>query len=409
MKGSFIFAASVSVLISTGVRADDWPQFLGPRRDGTSSEKGLLDAFPPGGPKVVWQRAVGEGFSGPVTSGDRLILFHRVGEEEVVECLNVSTGKPVWKYAYPTSYQDALGKGDGPRSTPVISGDKVVTLGAEGTLSCVTLDGGKKLWSRSLTKEYKTPLGYFGIGTSPLVEQNLVLINVGGKNAGIVAFDLDAGTEKWKATNDPPSYSSPVMATVGAQRLAIFFTRTGAVVLNPKSGDVLFQKKWRARYDASVNAATPLIIGDQAFFSTSYETGALLLKLKVHGADELWTDENVMSNHYNTCVYLDGHLYGFDGRQEAGPSFRCVELKTKKVKWEVEKFGCGTMIAADGMLVVLTEKGNLHLVKATPTAFRELAQVRLLDAGPCRAQIALANGRLYARDQKKLVCVELKK
>ena len=404
------FIALALSLIATGtVAAADWPQWLGPRRDGTSTEKGLLDAFPPGGPKLVWQRDVGEGFSGPVTAGDRLIVFHRVGDEEIVECLNATTGKLLWKYGYPTSYRDALGKGDGPRSTPAIVGDKVVTLGAEGTLNCLTLGDGKKLWSRSLTQDYKTPLGYFGIGTSPLVEQNLVLINVGGKNAGIVAFDLDSGAEKWKATNDPPSYSSPVMASVDDQRLAVFFTRTGAVVLNPKSGDVLFQKKWRARYDASVNAATPLIIGDQAFFSTSYETGALLLKLKANGADEIWTDENVMSNHYNTCVYLDGHLYGFDGRQEAGPSLRCVELKTKKVKWDVEKFGCGTMIAADGMLIVLTEKGNLHLVKATPAAFRELAQVRLLEAGPCRAQIALASGRLYARDQKKLVCVELKK
>jgi outer membrane protein assembly factor BamB len=406
MKRSIFVAVFLCV---TPLRADDWPQFLGPNRDGHSQEKGLIDAFPKTGPAILWQREVGEGYSGPVIAGDRLILFHRVGDEEVVEALNANAGKPQWKFAYPTSYQDALGKGNGPRSTPTIAGDKVITLGAEGTLLCLTLSDGKKLWSRSLTKEFKTPLGYFGIGTSPVVEQNLVLVNVGGKNAGIVAFDLADGQEVWKATNDPPSYSSPVVCTVDGSRLAVFFTRTGAVVLDPKTGVVLYQKRWRARYDASVNAATPLIIGNLAYFSTSYETGSLLLKLRKDGADEVWSDENVMSNHYNTCIYDNGYLYGFDGRQEASPSFRCVELRTKKVMWDKERFGCGNMILADGKLIVLTERGDLHLVKATPAAFNDRAQARLLDAGPCRAQIALANGRLYARDQRKLVCVELKK
>jgi outer membrane protein assembly factor BamB len=413
MKHSILLAVGTCLLTAMGVRADDWPQWLGPRRDGTSLEKGLLATFPKDGPTVVWHRNVGEGYSGPVIVGERLILFHRVGDEEVVECLNAATGKEIWKFTYPTSYSDALGKGDGPRSTPLITGDKVVTLGAEGTLHCLTFENGKKIWSRSLTKEYKTPLGYFGVGTSPVVEQNLVLINVGGKNAGtgIVAFDLDNGKEAWRATDDPPSYSSPVVCTVGDKRLAVFFTRTGAVVLNPKSGDVLYKQKWRARIDASVNAATPLIIGDQAFFSASYDTGALLLKLKADGAEEVWTDEKIMSNQYNTCVYHDGHIYGFDGRQDSPvpPTLRCVDLKTRKIRWQKEEFGNGTMVLADGRLIILTEKGELCLVQATPEAFRETARFRLLTASPSRAQIALSGGRLYARDQKKQVCVNLAK
>jgi outer membrane protein assembly factor BamB len=401
------------VLLATipTLHADDWPQFLGPRRDGVSSEKGLLSAFPKTGPTVVWQRDVGDGFSGPVINGNRLILFHRVDNEEVVECLNAATGKEQWKFAYPCTYQDNYSKGNGPRSTPCISGDKVVTVGADGAVHCVTLDAGKKVWSRSLTGEYKAPLGYFGIGPSPLIEQNLVLINVGAKGAGIVAFDLDTGKEVWKATDDPGSYSSPAITTVEGQRLAVFFTRTGAVVLDPKTGKVLHQQRFRSRNDLSVNAATPLIIDGQAFFTSSYETGALLLKLKKDGAAEVWSDETIMASQYNTSVWHDGHIYGFDGRVDARirATFRCFELKTKKVKWDQPEFGNGSMILADGRLIVLTEKGDLHLVEATPKAFRETAKVRLLDAGPCRAQIALANGRLYARDQKKLVCVDLKK
>jgi hypothetical protein len=390
-------------------RADDWPQYLGPRRDGVSNEKGLRDAFGKDGLKVLWQRDVGEGYSGPVIAGERLILFHRVGNEEVVECLNAVTGKPLWKFGYPTHFVDGQTRVNGPRATPTIVGDKVITLGAEGVLSCLTLGQGTKIWSHSLTKEYKTSLGYFGIGTSPVVEQNLVLVNAGGPKAGIVAFDLDTGKETWKATNDPASYSSPVVCTVDGVRLAVFFTRTGAVVLDPKTGAVRYQQRWRARIDASVNAATPLVIGNLAFFSASYDTGALLIKLHKDGADKVWEDEEIMSNHYNTCIYHEGHLYGFDGRQEAGPSFRCVELKSRKVKWDQQNFGCGSMILAEGRLIVLTEKGDLCLVQATPDAFREKARMRMFEAGPCRAQIALANGRLYARDQKKLLCVDLKK
>lgn len=408
MKHLLLF--SFALILTAPARADDWPQWLGPNRDGVSKEKGLLAAFPKDGPKVVWRHAVGEGYSGPIVAGDRLIFFHRIDNDEVVECLHAVTGNSQWKHAYPTAYADSLGKGDGPRCTPVIAGGKLITLGAEGTLTCLSLDG-KKLWSLSLVKNYKTLLGYFGIGTTPVVEQNLVLVNVGAKGAGIVAFDLDKGTEVWKATDDPGSYSSPVVCTVDGARLAVFFTRTGAVVLDPKTGAVRYQQKWRSRNAASVNAATPLVIDNQAFFSASYDTGALLLKLRKDGAEKVWEDENLMSNQYNTCVFHDGHLYGFDGRVDSPvpPTFKCIELKTRKVKWAKEEFGNGSMILADGRLILLTEKGDLCLIEATPKEFRETARVRLLEAGPVRAHPALSNGRFYARDQKTLVCVELKK
>ncbi|HZZ78795.1 MAG TPA: PQQ-binding-like beta-propeller repeat protein [Gemmataceae bacterium] len=406
-----VLLCGILFCLTSAIHADDWPQWLGPRRDGTSLEKGLVTTFPKDGPAILWQRDVGEGYSGPIIAGDRLILFHRVDNDEIVECLNAKTGKELWKFTYPTTYSDALSKGDGPRSTPIVAGNNIITLGAEGTLTCLTLDAGKKIWSRSLTKEFKTPLGYFGIGTSPVVEQNLVLVNVGGKKAGIVAFELDSGKEAWRATDDPPSYSSPVVTTVSGKRLAVFFTRTGVAIVNAKTGAVVYQQRFRARYDASVNAATPLIIGDQAFFSASYETGALLLKLKADGADELWTDEKIMSNQYNTCIYHDGHIYGFDGRQDSPTptTLRCFELKSRKIRWQEPRFGNGTMIYADGQLIILTEKGDLVLVQATPNAFRETARFHLLDAAPARAQIALAAGKLYARDQRKLVSVNLQK
>jgi outer membrane protein assembly factor BamB len=398
-------ALTFVILLPSASRADDWPQFLGPQRNGVSAEKGLAASWPKDGPPALWQQDIGDGFSGPVIAGDRLILFHRVGDNEIVECLHATSGKQQWKFAYATSYSDMLGKGDGPRSTPTIEGNRIITLGAEGVLHCLDLEKGTKVWSKHLLKDYKVPPSYFGVGTSPVVTDNLVLVNVGAKNAGIVAFALEDGKVAWKATDDGPSYSSPVVTTVGKQRLAVFFTRFGAEVLDVKTGAVRYNHKWRARYDASVNAATPLVIGDRLFFSTCYETGALLLKLKSDGsAEAAWQGEDVMDNHYNTAIYRDGHLYGLHGRQEKGPDFRCVDLATKNVVWDNKKFGCGTMVLADGRLILLSEAGNLVLVEATPQAYRELARARVFDAGPCRAQIALANGKLYARDQKKLVC-----
>ena len=401
-------SAAFLLLISQAA-AGDWPQFLGPDRNGISKETGLVDSFPRSGPPQVWKKEVGEGFSGPVVAGERLILFHRVGNEEVVECLNAGSGKGIWKFAYPTNYQDQLGKGDGPRSTPVIAGKNVITLGAEGMLHCLDLEKGTKIWARNIVKDYDVPQSYFGVGTSPLVEGKLVLVNVGGKNAGIVAFALDSGKEMWKATGDGASYSSPVATTISSTRQAIFLTRQGVVILNPVTGREMFQKRWRSRDDASVNAATPLVIGDQAFFSASYKTGALLLHLKRDGADVVWSNDESMSNHYNTCVHQDGFLYGIDGRQELAPSLRCVELKTGKVQWEAKNFGCAHTILTEGKLIALTEKGDLVLATATPNAYREKARGRILEDGPCRAQIALANGLLYARDQKTLGCWKLQK
>jgi outer membrane protein assembly factor BamB len=389
------------------IRADDWPQFLGPHRDGVSPETGVKP-WGQSGPKVVWSRDVGPGYAGPVISGDKLMLFHRVGDEEVVECLSAADVKLHWKYGYPTAFSDDYGKGNGPRATPTIASGKVVTFGADGWLHAFDLPSGKKLWGRNVIKDYNVPDSFFGVGSSPLVVGDRVLVNVGGKSAGIVAFALDSGKELWKATSDGASYASPALASIGGATHAVFFTRNGVVIVDAQTGEVRFQMRWRARIEASVNAATPLILGDSAFFSTSYDTGALMLKLRKDGADKLWDSDELMTNHYNTAIPRDGHLYGFHGRQEAGASFRCVDLKTKKVDWERPRFGCASMILADDKLILLTEQGELALVEATPAAYRELARAQVFTAGPCRAQIALANGRLYARDQKKLTCFELK-
>jgi outer membrane protein assembly factor BamB len=389
--------------------AADWPQFLGPARNATSAETGLRTSWSAKGPPLLWQKDAGQGFSGPVVVGERLILFHRHGEREIVECLKTANGEGTWKFSYPCAYEDDFGKGDGPRSTPLVADGRVFTLGVEGMLHCLDLKTGEKIWSRPLAKEYHIPRNFFGIGTSPILVDDLLLVNVGGKGAGVVAFDKRTGREAWKATADGASYSSPVLATLHGQRVAVFFTRQGVVLLDPRDGSVRYQKRWRARFDASVNAAAPVVVGDLVFFSASYGTGALLLRLGKDTPEQVWNGDDVLSCHYNTPVIYQDHLYGIDGRQEAGARLRCVELKTGKVRWTREGFGCASMILAQGRLIALTEKGDLVLLDATPDEYRERGRANVLGATPCRAEIALADGRLYARDQRKLACWDLRK
>lgn len=402
---------SLCALVCIGgslVFAGDWPGFLGPGRDAVSTETGLLQSLPRQGPPVVWRKEVGQGYAGPVIAGQTLILFHRVGTDDVVEALDAASGKERWKFTYATRYQDDLGKGDGPRSTPLIARGLVYTLGAEGQLHCLDLETGKKVWSRSLNTEYRPRKGFFGVGTSPLIEGELLLVNVGDKEAGIVAFDRKTGKEVWKATDHEASYSSPIAATIDQTRHVFFFTREGLVSLDPKDGKVRFSKRWRSRQHASVNAATPVVAGEQLFLSACYGTGAILLRVRKDGVDEIWSNDESLSNHFTTSIHRDGFLYGFDGRQEEGARLRCVELKTGKVRWSREGLGCGCMLLADGQLLILSEQGELVLVEATPEAYREKARAAVLK-GPCRAPLALAEGRLYARDNQQLVCWNVKK
>jgi outer membrane protein assembly factor BamB len=399
----------VGLALAAASLGGDWPQLLGPTRNGVSPEKGLLDSWPKDGPPVVWQRDVGEGYAGPVVAGGRLVVFHRVGDEDVVDCLDAATGKPIWAYRYRTDYEDDFGKGNGPRSTPVIAGGKVYTLGAGGRLLCLDLKKGTRVWEKELNTTYRVKKGFFGVGYSPLVVGDLLLANVGGVGAGVVAFDKDTGKERWRATDQGASYSTPVAATVGGVRHVFFFTREGLVSLDPDGGKVRFTKRWRSRNNASVNAASPLVLGGEyLFLSASYDTGDVLLRVKKDGAEEVWRSREALSSHFGTPVPVGGQLYGFAGRQEAGAQLRCIDWKTGKVRWTEADFGCGTVLAAGNKLFVLSETGELVLVEAGGAKYAELARARVLGRA-LRAHLALAGGRLYARDNKKLVCWKVKK
>jgi outer membrane protein assembly factor BamB len=297
----------------------------------------------------------------------------------------------------------------GPRATPTIADGAVFTLGGGGVLHCLDFDTGAVRWRRDLHVDFHVPESFFGVACSPLVAAGKVFINVGAPaGAAFVALDCRTGKTAWTSANDEASYSSPVVTDAGDKQFVLFFARSGLHGVDLETGASRFFLRWRARIDASVNAAAPLVIGNRVFISASYNTGAALLRLNADGYDTLWTRTGSLDCHYNTAVYHEGHLYGVDGRQEAGAQLRCVELRTGKPVWTQPGYGCAAIILAEARLWVLGERGHLELVDATPTQFRSRGRSAVL-SGVCRAHPALANGRYYARSATELVCLDLRR
>jgi outer membrane protein assembly factor BamB len=408
-------AIALSLAAASGalLKASDWPQFLGPSRNGLYTGPPIAESWPAGGPRVAWRKQVGAGFAGPAVAGSRVILFHRVGREEVVDALDARTGSVQWHYAYATSYRDDFGFDEGPRAVPVVANGRVYTFGAEGVLSALDLETGRRIWSVETQRRFNVRKGFFGQAGSPLVEDGRVIANVGGsdagKSAGIVAFNAETGAVLWTATDHEASYSSPVTGTFGGRKLVLFFTRQGLVGLDPSNGAQVFQRPWRSRSQSSVNAASPVVVDDLIFVSATYETGATVVRVSGSTLEPLWASDDVLSSHYATSVYHDGHLYGFHGRQEFGQALRAVELRTGKVKWTQERFMAGTLLLAGNRLLILRENGELVLAAATPEAFRPIARAQILQ-GVVRAYPAIADGFLYARNSADtLVCLDLRK
>lgn len=408
-RATLLGGIAIGGLASGGTAwAGDWPQILGPDRNGhAAKDERLSAAWPKDGPKVVWERAVGRGFASISVAGGTAILFHREGDEQAVEALDAATGKPLWRHARPTRYVSTISEDDGPRATPVIHDGRVFCLGADGELFCVALDSGKEIWVRHLAEEFAVPESYFGAGSTPLVEDGKLLVNVGGRRgAGIVAFRLDNGKTVWQTDEDPASYSAPIAATAAGVRHAIFVTRYHVVSLDPADGKERFRFAFGKR-GPTVNAAVPLVCHGNVFVTASYGIGAVMATIEKDRATPLWSGGNAMASQYTTCVYVDGVLYGCDGRADQPPAhLRAVDAKTGRVLWSEDGFGVAHVIAADGKCLALKDDGTLVLFKPAKDKFKPLAMAKVLD-GTARAIPALAGGRLYVRDSSVLRCLHV--
>lgn len=447
--------------------AEDWPRFLGPRADGTSTETGLLDRWPTNGPPLLWEKTIGAGYSAPSVRGGLLVLHHRVGGEEVVEAFDAVGGKARWRHAYPSRFVDPYGYNNGPRCTPLLTGNRCYTFGAEGKLLCLELDSGKLVWQRDTAKDWQVPEAFFGVGSTPLLEGDRLIVMVGGQpNSGVVAFNPATGGTIWENVgrtnwhgvvtlgwrNERPyewsgreklaSYATPVAATIHGRRHVFCLMRQGLVSLNPTNGEIHFSRWFQSMANDSVNAMCPVVSGDQVLISAAYyRSGAQLLRVKPDGKsfDVAWqipkspferdavTGEwapTVLEMHWSTPLLLDGHLYAFSGRDEPDATLRCVEFATGKVKWSRDEkwqkhppagsqfpaYGRGSAILADGKLIALGEGGKLGLFKPTPKEPQEICSFQVPQMGyPCWAAPILADKRLYLRSENRLVCFNLAK
>lgn len=390
----------------------DWPQFLGPTRNGISAESSLLDKWPAEGPKEVWRIKGGVGMSGLAISRGRLLTLVQKEGQQFLIARDAATGKPIWETPLASEYRNEMG--NGPRATPTIAGDRVFTYTGEGILTAVNFGDGAIIWSHNCPEELGGQPADYGMACSPLVVGKLVVVQVGAPQAAVAAYDVESGKLVWKVGEDGAGYSSPALLDVGRQKQLVAFTGGSAIGVAPESGSVL----WRFPYetDYQCNIATPIAVKGNVFISSGENHGSTLLGLKPDGekftASEVWTSQgagSVLRTEWQTSILLDGYLYGFDNVGSAGPvtHLTCIEAATGKRAWQQLRFGKGNLIAADGKLFLSTMKGELVVVRANPQKYDEIGRATVI--GTTRQAPALARGLLYLRDDKEIVCLDVRK
>ena len=387
----------------------NWPQWRGPDRDGLSFEKGLADHWPEKGPEVLWRISVGEGYSGVAVSNGRLFSMWDEAESQYLICMDARNGKELWRHKIGNSYKD--GWGNGPRSTPVVDNSIVYVTSAYGRLLAANVSDGKALWNHDLPTEYGGRIPDHGYSSSPLVEGNKLYVEVGGKEGySFVAFNKSTGEVAWHTQTDEPSYSSPIAVTLHNTRQIVFFSAAGLFSVSPEDGRLFWRYDWEARCPATkfpTNIATPIFIApDKIFISVGYGTvtGAAVVRLKKRSeqfsVEELWNSKAI-SNVINSSVFYKNHIYGFDNNKLA-----CVDVLTGEEKWKTRGFQRGSLIVADGHLIVWGERGKLALVEASPVEFKEISSIQILD-GICWTSPSLANGKLYLRNHEEMIALNL--
>lgn len=410
MFNRYSWIVCLFTLLSEGaapVLAGDWPQILGPNRNGIANAEQIAERWDGGKPKQVWDARIGSGFSGVAVAGGTAVLFHREKGYDKLTAFDAASGEGKWSTSFSSTFQPQIVEDNGPRATPTIDQDAVFAYSAQGGLYCVELKTGEKRWERKTHEDFGANGGYFGAGSSPLVVGKRVFVIVGGdkKQAGVVAFDTDSGETVWTAINDQASYSAPILATIDGTSHLLCITRLNLVSLDPETGKERFRTPFGQR-GPTVNGALPVITGTHALLTASYGIGAQFLELTSKGVDVVWSDE-VLSSQYTTPILIDGAVYGIDGRQDGGAvSLKCFDPVSRKEHWSKSGLSYATLIAADGKLLVMQTDGTLKIVRMTKSHYEELASAALL-SGTTRALPALSNGRLYVRNERTLACFDV--
>jgi len=380
--------------------AADWPRFRGPNLDGISRETNWFKPWPKEGPKILWRASVGTGFSSMAVARGRLYTMGNTADADTVFCLDAGTGAVIWKHSYPAPLDAKYYEG-GPSTTPTVDGERVFTLSKRGRLFCLDAATGQVIWGKNLTEELQLNVNEWGFAGSPLVEGCLLVLNVGGAGT---AVDRTTGKVVWNHGRDTAGYASPVPFTLEGRRCVAIFAAKHLVVAEALTGRELWRYPWETGWDN--NNADPIIVGNRCFIST-YDRGCALLEARDGQPVVVYQNQNIHT-HMNACVKLGEYLYGMNGREGKGRpnDFRCLEFATGEVKWKATGLGVGSVIAAEGKLIIVSETGELVIAEASPEAFKPLARAQVL-GGRCWTPPALANGRIYCRNARgDLICVE---
>ena len=438
----------------TLAQGSDWPKFLGPLGTSVSTETGIV--WPKDGPKVLWHKAVGPGYGMPTISKGKLYHFDRNGKNARLTVMDAKTGALLWDFEYVSIYKDHFGYNNGPRCSPLIDGDRVYLYGVEGMIHCLRADTGKLVWKLDVNKEFNVIQNFFGVGSTPVIEGNLLIVQVGGSPPGstvrdlyeqtlkgngsaVVAFDKLTGKVAYKLSEDLASYSSPVLATIHNRRYCFVLARGGLLAFDPANGKLDFRHPFRTDDVESVNASNPVIVGDKVFISECYGIGSALLKIPPPplkkrgpaaspplgkggpgGVYEVIREESKklkksLATHWMTPIYHDGYLYGCSGRHTANADLRCIEFDTGKVLWAEPRLTRTSLLMIDNHFICLGEDGSLRLLKVNPQKYDEVSSIELRDPKtkqplleyPCWAAPIVSQGLMYVRGEERLVCCEL--
>jgi len=383
----------------------DWPQWRGPNRDGVSKETGLLKQWPDGGPPLAWKTtSAGRGYSSLAVASGRIYTMGLRGDREYVVAFEAATGKEVWATPHGSAFRND--RGDGPRGTPTVEGNRLYALGGNGDLSCLDADTGRSVWTLNVLQKFGGSNITWGISESPLVVGEKMLVNAGGPGAAVVALNKKDGSLIWKSQSDKAGYSSAILLEAGGTKQVVFFTSRRALGLDLGDGRLLWEYERAANNVA--NAATPVARGNRVFISSDYGTGAGLVEIKAGEkgavtAQEVYFTKD-MRNHHSSSILVGDHLYGF-----SGGILTAMRFDTGEIAWRDRSVGKGSLVYADGHLYCLSENGVVGLVEATPAAYREKGRFSIpQDSLHTWTHPVVAGGRLYLRDQNMIYAFDVR-
>jgi outer membrane protein assembly factor BamB len=382
-----------------------WTDFRGPNRAGVYAETEIETAWPAAGLPRLWKQPVGGGYASFTVAEGRAYTIEQRRDREAITAYDVETGRELWTFAYPALFDEIMG-GAGPRATPVYRDGLLYSLGANGDLYCLAANTGQPKWSKNILTDNAARNQEWGMAASPLLVDGMVVTTPGGaQGKSIVAYDRLTGAPVWHALDDRAGYTSPILATLAGRRQIVWISAQRAVGLAPENGALLWEYAFPAQND--MNCSQPVVVDDASLLlSSSPGPGAALLEIAKTGdayaARAVWAN-NRMKNKFNSSVLYRGYVYGLDDTILA-----CIDARTGELKWKGGRYGYGQLLLAGGYLVIVTEQGDVVLVRATPEGHRELARFSAIEGRTWNIP-AIDNGLLLVRNASEMACFRLGK